>query len=630
MRTPSTVIRGVFVGFIILGVVLLSNIGIVQSGIGAQLGIDNGELDNLILEDPPPTPTSIPQIPLYFPVIKNNYGVLYSDVIIASGQGFDNCKPLSVEGMQTWWDSSPYSTVNIYLGGISALCPFDQLDLNWYSQVAQQGWSFILTWAGPQAPKGCPEACKFRYPMSLDPNISYQEGKAEAIAAVDTAVHKGFRGQLIIYYDIESYSGADAESRAAVAAFVQGWVEQLHALGHRAGAYGAACTSYVVDWAFNISPPDNVWIAQWSKNFEYDPNASVWDTICLDDNNGPPIFWTDHQRLKQYSGPHDEAWGGLTEKIDSNVLDGEVITLLSQSPVQGSEASVTTESSREITLLKGHQVREIQLLSSSEGWVLDGDQLYWTEDGGATWSDISPKNDGLEQILGVTFLDDQQGWLVSSQDSAGQNGSLSILQTEDGGLTWHQVSVLIDDPEEIFEIESADLDFIDSQIGWISLKLHSSSNFSFGRLLATEDGGHTWQERTLPLGEPVLFLDAEHGWISGGPLDQTFYTEDGGESWSLSETLSTEQSIGLESRMGSPLGFDGQLFDVELPKGVVALDLLDSQLGWAVVQDGTCTGFKPRAGESAPLSSQPLQCETSSQLMMTTDGGINWRDISPP
>jgi photosystem II stability/assembly factor-like uncharacterized protein len=466
--------------------------------------------------------------------------------------------------------------------------------------------------------------------MNLDPDIAYQEGRAEAIAAVDTAVHMGFRGQLVIYYDVESYSGADAESRAAVAAFVQGWVEQLHALGHKAGAYGAACTSYIVDWAFNNPAPDNVWIAQWSKNFEYDPDASVWDTICLDDNNGPPIFWTDHQRLKQYTGPHNEAWGGLTEKIDSNVLDGEVITLLGQPPAQDSQTRITTESAREINLIKGHQVRAMQLLSSREGWVLDGDQLYWTGDGGATWRDISPNIEGLGQILGVTFLDSQQGWLVSPKDSAGHTGSLSFLQTEDGGLTWKQLSVLIDDPKEIIEIESAALDFVDPQTGWISFKLHSSSNFSFGRLLTTEDGGHTWQERTLPLGETAVFLDAERGWISGGPLDQTYYTEDGGESWSLSGTIPGNQSSGLETKVSSPLGDDGQLLDGELPKGVVVFDFLDSQVGWAVVQDGFCTGFKAQAGESAPPASQPLQCESSSQLLMTTDGGISWRDISPP
>ena len=180
------------------------------------------------------------------------------------------------------------------------------------------------------------------------------------------------------------------------------------------------------------------------------------------------------------------------------------------------------------------------------------------------------------------------------------------------------------------EIESAYIQFIDPQTGWISFKLHSSSNFSFGRLLATVDGGSTWQERSLPLGEQVEFLDANHGWVKGGPLEETYTTEDGGESWSISERLYTEQSKGLESRPNQNQGIIGQNSSVELPIGVVALDMLDMQQGWAVVHEGSCRGYKPRAGEKVPQGLPPLQCESSSQLLMTTDGGKNWHDISPP
>ena len=314
--------------------------------------------------------------------------------------------------------------------------------------------------------------------------------------------------------------------------------------------------------------------------------------------------------------------------IDSNVLDGQVSAILSPPLTQISHPELESDPSHEIVKVIEPALRDLQLLSPREGWVLRGDHLYWTGDGGASWRDISPSSD--TQILDVTFLNAQQGWLVGKQNKNSQVGSLTFLRTQDGGATWHAASVLISEPEEVFQIASAALDFVDPQTGWIALKLHSGSNFSLGRLLATEDGGRTWQERTLPLGEPVVFKDSKLGWISGGPLDQTFYTEDGGESWSLSETLSMDQSIGLETQVISPLGNDSQPSIGELPKGMVALDMLDTLNGWAVVQDGTCSGYKPRAGESVPPGSPPLQCESSSQLLMTTDGGIHWREISPP
>ena len=612
MRTPSTAVRGVFVIFIILGVVFISNIGIVQSG-----------TPELLLDEPTPspTPTATPNLPVYFPVIKNNYGFLYSSVVIANGQGFDNCKPLSVAGMQNWWDNSPYSAVNIYLGGISALCPFDELDFGWYAQVADQGWSFILTWAGPQAPKGCPGDCKFRFPMSTDPEIAYLEGKIEALAAAEAAFNLGFKGQLVIYYDVESYSGADEQTRAIVASFIKGWTEQLHELGHIAGAYGAACTSYVVDWAFNDPSLDDVWIAQWNKEYVYDPDATVYNTTCLDGKDEPPIFWTNHQRLKQYTGPHNETWGDLTVKIDSDVLDGQVNALFGRPPEKNFQPSIAIQNAPQVIQSSGQQMRNMQLLSPSTGWVLQGNHLLWTTDSGLTWQNISPLTN-QNDILGVHFINPDQGWLIGRQASEDGAISLSIFQTHDAGSTWSENPVSNFSTADAWELESATIDFLDDESGWIALKLHSGSNFSFGRLLATEDGGRTWQERELPLGEPVIFQDAQHGWTTGGPQDQVYYTEDGGASWRLSEYQSASDISSLSSG-------DLQLQAGELPQSVVAFELINNQIGWVLVQEGTCTGYKPRAGENFPTGLEPLQCESDDRLMKTTNGGASWSEITP-
>jgi photosystem II stability/assembly factor-like uncharacterized protein len=375
------------------------------------------------------------------------------------------------------------------------------------------------------------------------------------------------------------------------------------------------------EWADNDDPPDNVWFAHWYTN-NYDPDATVLNVPCISND-----LWANHQRLKQYTGGHKETWGGLKMSIDSNVLDGQVSAILDLPLTQVSHPELESAPSLEIVKVIEPALRDLQLLSPREGWVLRGDHLYWTGDGGASWRDISPSFD--TQILDVTFLNAQQGWLVGKQNKNSQVGSLTFLRTQDGGATWQEASELISEPEEVFQIASAALDFVDPQTGWIALKLHSGSNFSFGRLLATEDGGRTWQERTLPLGEPVVFQNAKRGWISGGPLDQTFYTENGGESWNLSEPFPEDLSLGQAATILPSLAIDDQRFVGELPQGVVALDMFDRQIGWAVVQDGFCSGYKPRAGESIPPGSSPLQCDSSSQLLMTTDGGISWSEITP-
>jgi photosystem II stability/assembly factor-like uncharacterized protein len=620
-----------------------------------------------------------------------------SSVVTGTGQGFDKCTLPSVDDMQTWWDSSPYSTVNIYLGGVSAFCAMD-LNPAWLYQVSQQGWSYVLTWVGPQA------SCSgFKNRMSADPAIAYQQGRDNAETAASTASHQGMLSDKVIYYDLESYSGADDECRAASASFLQGWVERLHELGFNAGAYGAPCTSYITDWAANDSPPDDVWIAHWYTN-DYDPDATVWDEPinipCLSDD-----LWVNSQRIKQYAGGHSETWGGVKKTIDSNVLDGQVNAILGIPPATESQSVLPGNSSLETLDLDEKPIRGLQLLSPSEGWVLQEDQLLWTSDGGSLWEDITPGFETASPILGATFLNTELGWFVQRDHGKEQFQPLKILSTIDGGATWQSNALPISTQDEAMLVETAFIDFVDASTGWVVLKLQSSSNFSLGRLYATEDGGRTWRERTLPLGEPVMFLDAARGWVAGGPRgDQLYRTEDGGKTWQnqylpdANSNLSGQVNIGLpvfsDGRTGmlpvtltgsdksrlllystddsgttwrvfkemqldasstsggqvlADLDLDGDLYiallgsdsgssaqalihffmEGELPSGVVSADFVSERVGWTLVQEGACSGYKPRAGENNPPNREAWLCESHSRLLMTTDGGLSWHEISP-
>jgi uncharacterized protein (DUF2141 family) len=63
--------------------------------------------------------------------------------------------------------------------------------------------------------------------------------------------------------------------------------------------------------------PDVIWLAHWIYDF-YNTNANT-DSPYLDD-----AYWTNHQRLQQYTGTHSETWGTTTLSMDSNVMDGMV------------------------------------------------------------------------------------------------------------------------------------------------------------------------------------------------------------------------------------------------------------------------------------------------------------------
>jgi len=236
------------------------------------------------------------------------------------GQAFDSCTLPSVSQMRNWFLNSPYRTWNLYIGG-SSMANCGTLTAAHIAQLAQQGWRLIPTWVGPQA------ACTtFSTRMSADPATAYAQGVAEANAATDVAASLGLTRPdgtgTMIYYDLEAYDTTNQPCRDAARSFIAGWSAQLRARGIKSGVYGSACSSALADFQNLPAAPDGVWIAVWTKPYEYRPEATVWNLACLANS-----LWANHQRLRQYSGGHDETWGGLTLNIDSNVLDGIVVAL---------------------------------------------------------------------------------------------------------------------------------------------------------------------------------------------------------------------------------------------------------------------------------------------------------------
>jgi len=308
---------------------------------------------------------------------------LDSDVVVMTYplQGFDRCYLPTIEQMQAWWTSSPYWAFNIYLGGSMFFCQNDIPEDAWVYQAAEQGWTFILTWVGPQAP-----CTNFRIKMSSNPTTARQQGRDEAEAALNAARGMGFLTNAVIYYDMEGYgSTASSSCRSAVDSFMLGWTERLQQLGVKAGGYGSPGSSHIADWADNNPAPDDVWIAHWVYYcktetdvwyFCYNPQATVWSSAISSS------LWANHQRLRQYTGGHGETWGDVSLTIDSNALDGEVNRIPGVGPwAEGFAPEV-------VLLTATPDIQAMQLLSPQAGWVLRGGRLLLTGDGGGSWRDL--------------------------------------------------------------------------------------------------------------------------------------------------------------------------------------------------------------------------------------------------
>lgn len=535
---------------------------------------------------------------------------LRSDTTVSNRQAFDTCFLPHPSETQNWWGNSPYYEIGIYIGGNNRGCKSHNeknLTGSWIATVRQQGWNFIPTWVGPQAP------CTVHnfYTMSSDPAVSYAEGRHEAGLAAEAARQLGLTtadsGGTVIYYDMEPYPN-QANCREAVKSFMAGWASRLHELGNQAGAYGAACASYVTDWV--LAAPytvDQIWPAAWIYP-SYNANASVWDVSCIDNS-----VWNNHQRIRQYAGDHNEKWGSITLNIDSNVADGQV----AGSVPRTASTALPAETLPRLTLT------DMQLLAENNGWVIAQGQLLWTSDGGATWSKRTPADLPLD-MRAASFLDLNNGWIVGAGLPDGEGRSMLYLgKTSDGGLTWQLRPM-----QEFHPIEpgssqgTVELLRFDANTGYMQIKLASSSNFELYTLLKTVDGGATWQELAVPNNSPVHFQDAATGWTVSTTLDAPVQmTTDGGVTWSETDAM---PAITASSTTDAVAAAATNL-------GAIATTSLANGSGWAFVERGLCSGTKPAESETvtADDTAEPFDCIQYSALLSTPDGGATWVEITP-
>lgn len=504
------------------------------------------------------------------PSRHEKYVVNPPGVIVLSGaHAFDRCTPPSLSSMQVWWDRSPYYVFNLYLGGVSFACRNTPLTAEYVHNLALQGWTFIPTWVGPQAP-----CSQFLRKMSSDAATAYSQGRDEADAAFATAENiLGLLEDKIIYYDMEAYGFDPPPScRDAVSAFMEGWVERLHERGVKAGGYGARY-SFITDWAENAHPPDDIWIASWIYD-EYTPDATAYEWLTW----LPSSLWpqSTHRRLRQYAGGHAETWGGVAMTIDSNVLDGEVTSI----PIAGADAPETLQTVE--MQVYGPPMSSLGRSGPDSGWVISEGRLLVSQDGGETWKDVSLAS---TEYLAADFHNIQTGWAVVRR---ADRDELFLANTQDGGRTW-QVSPLPGNDPAGAGAARASIHVEDGNRIQVALQHPSGSAFNIQEQLSTQDAGQTWQSQIAELaaGQP----DAEYPEIFAGD----------------------------EAQAAAP---------TSLP-GLMAQAFFDDQHGWAILQRSQCRGPKASLSSSPSQALAPLICSQEWTLLATRDGGLTWREITP-
>jgi photosystem II stability/assembly factor-like uncharacterized protein len=176
-------------------------------------------------------------------------------------------------------------------------------------------------------------------------------------------------------------------------------------------------------------------------------------------------------------------------------------------------------------------------VSSLFGPPLDHQSLVVnrTADGGFTWQKADVPGDYPGSTVALSFVDPDHGFIVTSPYMAPLLASSTILATSDGGATWNVVAANI--PDNPFLGDA--LAVSDATTLWVA----DGTSYSSPLLAVSRDGGKNWTDVRLPgLGtqyseqaasRSVTFVDPSTGFVtvSTSSNAEVFGTTDGGLTW---------------------------------------------------------------------------------------------------
>ena len=203
---------------------------------------------------------------------------------------------------------------------------------------------------------------------------------------------------------------------------------------------------------------------------------------------------------------------------------------------------------------EGLQFRDVQGVSDKSAYLMSiGDnttdfRIYKTQDGGATWT-IEFTNETVGAFYDCfAFWSPHRG--ITHSDSV--NGVFPEIRTTDG-KHWNSIAGNMPPAlpgEASFSSSGTCITTQGTENAWVT-----TGGASISRVLATTDGGNTWNAYNTPLesspsggGLSIAFRDSTHGIVGGGDLASNHSADlatssDGGQTWTLTNSPRIEGAI---------------------------------------------------------------------------------------
>ena len=166
----------------------------------------------------------------------------------------------------------------------------------------------------------------------------------------------------------------------------------------------------------------------------------------------------------------------------------------------------------------------VLFLDAKNGWARDNVNLFQTRDGGASWGAIS-KLDGHHR--GLTFISQSTGFVVEGD---------KVIRTDDGGKTWKPawqcaVDMEVQGLTRKLPCHLRDLSFAGAKLGFAYGELKGAKR---AVLAVTDDGGSTWRASSPDMMDSAgmrIYAWGETHALASMYDRKTLLTTDGGKTW---------------------------------------------------------------------------------------------------